>query len=87
MDLWPDLWPAWALFLSLRTQWRVGANGPTGLDHTVLLARLDRLTQLTQAERDQLDADVQCLEIAALAEMNAPDGHPTDDEATPPEPT
>lgn len=36
----PEVWEcnkkSWLLFLAMQTQWRVGMNGATGLDYTVL---------------------------------------------------
>lgn len=65
MEAWPENEAALHLFRALGTQWRIGVSGPTGLDHNVLLARLDRM-QLTDAEREQLDADVRVMEHQAL---------------------
>lgn len=56
----------------MNTQWHVGTSGPTGLNHLVLLARLDRLN-LSQDEYEALDEDIRCMEIAALNEMHKKD--------------
>lgn len=53
----------------MQTQWRVGAVGPTGLDYNVLHQRMDRMN-LSADEYDQLEADIQVMEYAALAAMN-----------------
>ncbi len=68
VEIWPENWDAFHLFQVLATQWRVGMGGPTGLDHNVLLARLDRMA-LDPADRDQLDEDVRVMELAALEAM------------------
>jgi hypothetical protein len=51
------------------TQWRVGAGGATGLDHNVLLRRIDRM-KLADEEYDQLYEDVCVMEQEALDTMN-----------------
>ena len=50
------------------TQWRVGMNGPTGLDFNVLYRKMDRMG-LSPDEYDQLEADVSVMEAAALDTM------------------
>jgi hypothetical protein len=57
------------LFSKLQTQWWTGMGGPTGLNHLVLLARMDRMN-LTPEEFDDLDADIRLMESAALAEIH-----------------
>ena len=46
--------------------------GPTGLDHNVLLRRLDRMN-LEPGEYDQLDADIRVMEEEALSVMRSND--------------
>ena len=55
--------------MTLETQWRMSMKGPTGLDHNVLLARLDRM-KLSAEDYDDMDSDIRAMEIAALAAMN-----------------
>lgn len=38
--LWPENVPAWNIFVDLRTQWREGFNGRTGLDYGAVIAHL-----------------------------------------------
>jgi hypothetical protein len=38
--LWPENVEAYVLFASLRTQWRHGLGGPTGLDYSAVLAHM-----------------------------------------------
>ena len=55
-------------FCQLRTQWRIGMSGATGLDYAALYPLLDRAT----ADADEwarLFADVQTLEDEALEAM------------------
>jgi hypothetical protein len=38
VDIWPDNLPAVNVFIAMSTQWRVGVNGATGLDYSVMPA-------------------------------------------------
>lgn len=53
----------------MRRQWRVGMNGPIGLDKNVLYRMMDRLN-LTPEQYDQLEADVDLMEDAALEKLH-----------------
>lgn len=70
--MWPELWPAYLLFRSVRTQWIVGAGGCTGLNYVPLLHRMDRMN-LDPQQYDDLFGDVQVIERAALEQMYAKD--------------
>lgn len=50
------------------SQWRMGPNGPTGLDYNVLYRKMDRM-ELTLEEYDELEAEVAILEDSALEQM------------------
>lgn len=69
VEVWPENWPAYGLFASLRTQWRVGMGGATGLDYGPLYCKMDRL-KLTPEAYDDLEADIQAMEFGALGAMN-----------------
>jgi len=60
------------LFCRLRTQWRVGMGGPSGLDYAAVYPLIDRL-QLDPDEWDLLLEDIRTLEHAALNAMNQKD--------------
>ena len=62
---WPDNVVPLMLFQYLRTQWRAGAGGPSGLDYSVMHRKMDRMG-LDPDEYDQLEHDIQIMEIAAL---------------------
>lgn len=65
--LWPEHAPAFELFcVDLRTQWRVGMGGRTGLDYTACVAAL-RLRHTRQRTAELLD-DLRVLEHAYLDE-------------------
>ena len=69
LPIWPDNRPALVVFLAMRTQWRTGMAGPTGLDYAAL-PELWRRCGIKAAERDGVFADLQTLELAALAVMH-----------------
>lgn len=60
--------PAFIVFQSMSTQWRMGMNGPTGLDYNVL-PELWRRMEIKKRERNQVFADLQEMERAALSVM------------------
>jgi hypothetical protein len=68
LEIWAENLETWLLFRRLRTQWRVGVNGATGLDHNVLLQHL-AARDLTAAERNAIVDDIVVMEEAAMAEM------------------
>ncbi|MCY0913255.1 DUF1799 domain-containing protein [Massilia antarctica] len=65
VEPWPDNLAALLLFQYLRTQWRTGAGGPSGLDYTVMHRKMDRMG-LAPDDYDQLEHDIQTMEVAAL---------------------
>lgn len=69
VEVWPENQRAYLLFSRMQTQWRVGAGGATGLDDNVLLRRMDRMG-LGSEEYDELEADIQVMELAALDAMH-----------------
>ena len=72
MEIWTDFEKAVDLFSFLGTQWRMGANGAIGLDYNVVYHKLDRM-KLSDDDYAQMEADIQVLETAALAELRAKD--------------
>lgn len=68
VEVWPENWTAWRLFCDLATQWRIGMNGPTGLDYAALYPLLDREQLSADDWRDTFDA-VRACEGAALDQM------------------
>lgn len=69
VEAFPENWPVIQLFMSLCTQWNVGMQGRTGLNHLVVLARIDRM-KLSDEEANQMFDDIFVMELAALEEMN-----------------
>lgn len=70
-EVWPDNWRVWCLFdRRMRTQWRSGPGGYTGLDYNVLFD-LFALMDLSKVERTEMLDDIGVLEDAALAEIHA----------------
>lgn len=72
VPVWPDNRQAVEVFLAMRTQWRVGAGGPIGLDYGVLPEIWRRLRVAPGADRDQVFAALQFLETGALEAMREP---------------
>ena len=68
VEVWPENWTAWRLFCGLSTQWRVGMNGPTGLEYTALYPLLDREQLSADEWRETFDC-VRACEGAALDQM------------------
>lgn len=68
VEVWPENWPAWQLFIEVSGQWRMSMNGPVALDYVPLFARMDRM-RLADAEWQHLFEDVRVIEAAALAEI------------------
>ncbi len=62
-EVWEENWPALEMWLRVCTQWRVGMNGPVGLDYNVL----QWMFQLYEIRnpKELLD-DLQIMETAAL---------------------
>ena len=69
VEVWPENHAAFNLFYSLRTQWRVGMGGPTGLDYAAVYPLLDRAAKDPQ-EWDELFSDIQVMEGTALKQMS-----------------
>ncbi len=64
--MWPELWPAWELFVRVSTQWRIGGAGAVGLDYGAVYPLIDRHHARSSDEwLDMLD-DIRCIEGAAL---------------------
>ena len=69
IEVWPENWPAYILFVTLQTQWHYGGmGGRTGLRYEALYPLLDRQTD-TPEQWQQLFDDVRVMEHAALAQM------------------
>jgi len=65
VEIWPDSERAVSLFIELCTQWRIGPNGPVGLDYNVLFHKIDRMN-LKRKDYDLLESQVRTMEDEAL---------------------
>lgn len=65
VGVWPENWPIYILFCEVSTQWLMGPNGPSGLNHTVALARLERM-KLSDDDYEFVYQGFRTMEIAAL---------------------
>jgi hypothetical protein len=74
LHLWPENWPVWCLWRDLETQWRVGLQGPTGLDYpgawTLIEQRIKR-----RRERREVFWLLQGMEEAILQEWRERAAH------------
>ena len=70
IEVWPENWPAWCLYLEIGQQWRrTGIDGAAyALDYNVLFTRMDHLG-LSGVEREAMFGDIQHIEGVALRAM------------------
>ena len=66
-EVWEENWPAVELFLRVQTQWRVGMNGPVGLDYGAVQWVISLYA--VQDPRAALE-DLQIMEAAVLAAVS-----------------
>ena len=66
LGIWPENWQAFLVFNAVRTQWRTGPGGVSGLDYGALDRRIDRL----DLSPEDLEACIQVMELAAMAQIN-----------------
>lgn len=71
VPVWPENRLATMAFLALRTQWRVGFSGRTGLDYQAIPMTLD-LLEIPAEQHKAIFRDLQQLEGGALEEMYKP---------------
>lgn len=71
-EVWPENMPSIRLFSSLQTQWRVGMNGPTGIDYNVLFTRMSQM-KLSEQDHEWMFDDIRTIESEALSIMNKKD--------------
>lgn len=72
VEVWPENWPAWCLYLRVVTQWRFSFSGPTGLDYGAVYPLIDRMG-LSPEDWDQMLFDLQAIEVAARDQMREQD--------------
>jgi hypothetical protein len=68
VEVWPDNVETVNVFISMSTQWRVGMNGPTGLDNGVLLDTM-RIIGVPRSSWPEVFAGIRVMEDAALEKM------------------
>ena len=71
VEVWPENWPSWCLWVEMGNQWRIGVGGIAGLDYTPLFLRMDRMS-LDDERWNELFHDIRVCEAAALKEMRQP---------------
>lgn len=65
LAIWPDLVQSFQLMTKMRTQWRIGPRGASGLDYGVLF-QIMQMSDITGKEAEQLFSDIRAMEIMAL---------------------
>lgn len=70
---WPDTQMAVETFSAVRTQWRVGMNGATGIDYSAVYPLMERLG-LAANDWNALFHDLRLLESEALEAMHPDTG-------------
>ncbi|WBM59679.1 DUF1799 domain-containing protein [Providencia sp. PROV188] len=63
----PDVWESYLVFSAMSTQWRIGMNGATGLDYSVIPNVLDLLNIKSKAT---IFDDLRVMELKALELIN-----------------
>ena len=63
----PDVWESYLVFSAMSTQWRVGMNGATGLDYSVIPNVLELLNIKSKAT---IFDDLRVMELKALELIN-----------------
>lgn len=66
LTLWSCNKESWSFFGAVQTQWRVGFGGREGLDYNAVEIVMQR-RGIPEEKRDRLFADLQVIELAALA--------------------
>ena len=70
VEVYPDVVQSVELFFDMRTQWRSGFGGMTGLDYAALPAVL-ALRRVPAADRSGIFDDLQIMEMAVLEHLEA----------------
>jgi len=69
--LWPCNVPVFRLWQKLRTQWRSGPCGYTGLDYASVIAYMRSVARIPSKQWDDTFSGLQAMETAALEEWAA----------------
>ncbi len=84
--LWPECVSAWACWVGVQTQWRVGMGGATGLDYAGVRAHLEELRDAGDLPAEDR-ADVwRCIQAAERATLEVWSDRRKSDEARRPAP-
>lgn len=68
MEVWPENWDALNVMIGMGTQWRIGHNGPTGLDYGALPFVM-KMCGVPAADRNEAFALVRVMEAEALTQL------------------
>ena len=67
--LWPENVPAFELWLAVQTQWRMGPNGPIGLDYAGVEAHMRCGLRMRPRQLRRRWGELRAMEQAALEEF------------------
>ena len=70
VEVWEEHWACFLIFTRLKTQWRVGMSGPTGMDYSLLPTLLDTFS-VKQRDRGRVLESLLVMEDEALRIMSA----------------
>jgi hypothetical protein len=70
VEVWPENWQSFCLFAKVNTQWRVGMNGPTGLDYCAIYPLIDKIAEDAE-DWNQIFDDIQVMESEAIDVINS----------------
>ena len=68
-ELWSEVGEVDTLYRRFKTQWRIGFNGPTGLDYTPVQHHLQRM-ETNNEDYDRLMAGLSVLEDEVITIMS-----------------
>lgn len=68
VEIWPDNMMAVGVFVAVSTQWRMGFNGPTGLDYSGVESAM-RMAGVPRREWADTFESIRIMEDAALRKM------------------
>lgn len=68
-EVWPENWTPFEVFAEMGTQWRIGANGPTGLDYNVAFRLMD-LQGFKNKKQLEVVRALRIMESAAIKQMS-----------------
>lgn len=69
LEVWPEHWDPYRIFEEIRSQWLVGANGPTGLNYIVAFKYME-LMKIKKSRHLETIRAIRVMEREALRQMH-----------------